>query len=160
MRIGATHALWHWIRVFRCCNRGHRQELVFSSLPWHVDLVGPCASRISLAGGCLPPLDLSLIFFLVVFFSASGRERGRCCSVHGGKGSWQTLALEWRRQVATRPYLNIKFLIFLTIALGHPCGGLLHVPPEPARSSKDCSSANFGSVARFTDLCCATSRIF
>ena len=52
--------------VFALLQPWHRQEqkLIFTSLAWHVDLVGPCAYRISLAGGCL----LSFDFFVFVFF--------------------------------------------------------------------------------------------
>ena len=38
-------------------------------------------------------------------------------------------------------FLYIKFFIFLTIALEHPCCGPLHVPPEHVGSCKDGCSA-------------------
>ena len=52
--------------VFALLQPWHRQEqkLIITSLAWHVDLVGPCASRTSLAGGCRLPFD----FFVDVFF--------------------------------------------------------------------------------------------
>ena len=48
------------------------------------------------------------------------------------KGSWQTLAREWPGHGATRP---------LDIAAKHPCCGLVHFPPEHARTRKGSSSA-------------------
>ena len=89
--------------VFSLLQPGHRQEqkLIFTSLPWHVDLVGPCASRISLAGGCLPPFDFPLMFYLSFFFSLvhleenagdviqcmAGRILGRLLHSNGGARS-------------------------------------------------------------------------
>ena len=94
---------------FRCCNQGHRQEqkLIFTSLPWHVDLVGSCASRI-FAHGRVPSsvrLSVDVFSFLLFFSSASGGECGRCRSV------------QWRGHGAMRPFLHYKFFISLTIAL-------------------------------------------
>ena len=137
--VETTQTLRDWIRVCVVATvapsgaeADHHQSCVPCGFSWS------CAYRISLAGGCRLPFD----FFVDFFFScASGGERGRCRSVHGRTDAWQTLALEWRGQGATRPSFHIKFLIFLTIALGHPCGGPLYVPPEPARSCKDYSSA-------------------